>query len=141
MSQGFHDEDLFAASLRERFPEHADRVMAKSGLPIREKARSCPAQSLTHSFSQTSELVSTANPISSDAVLQCYQNTTTQAEITVEELVSAMRSLRHKKRLTQREFADQLGVSPRTLQDWEQERRLPSGPAKALLQQRLKEAL
>ena len=35
--------------------------------------------------------------------------------------------------LSQSEFAGLLGVSVRTLQDWEQGRRVPSGPARALL--------
>lgn len=35
--------------------------------------------------------------------------------------------------MTQPEFAALLGVSLRTLQDWEQERREPSGAAKTLL--------
>ncbi len=34
---------------------------------------------------------------------------------------------------TQREFAMMIGVSIRTLQNWEQGRRQPEGPAKALL--------
>lgn len=40
---------------------------------------------------------------------------------------------RFKLGLTQPEFAEMLGVSVRTLQDWEQGRRQPSGAAKALL--------
>ena len=36
--------------------------------------------------------------------------------------------------LSQHEFAALLGVSPRTLQDWEQGRRAPTGAAKTLLQ-------
>lgn len=36
-------------------------------------------------------------------------------------------------RLTQARFADLLGISKRTLQDWEQGRREPSGAAKTLL--------
>lgn len=35
--------------------------------------------------------------------------------------------------LNQTEFALLIGVSPRTLQNWEQKRREPEGPAKALL--------
>ncbi|MBT9560071.1 MAG: helix-turn-helix domain-containing protein [Myxococcales bacterium] len=35
--------------------------------------------------------------------------------------------------LTQREFAAALGISIRTLQGWEQDRRRPDGPALALL--------
>lgn len=41
---------------------------------------------------------------------------------------------RGKTGLTQREFAKVLHVSPRTLQEWEQGRRKPSGPAKALIE-------
>jgi putative transcriptional regulator len=40
---------------------------------------------------------------------------------------------RAKSGLSQQEFATLLGVSPRTLQDWEQGRREPTGAAKTLL--------
>ena len=40
---------------------------------------------------------------------------------------------REKVGLSQSEFAILLGVSVRTLQEWEQGRRAPSGPARALL--------
>lgn len=43
--------------------------------------------------------------------------------------------LRQRLKLTQHEFAAHLGISVRTLQDWEQGRRQPSGPGKALLLQ------
>ncbi len=35
--------------------------------------------------------------------------------------------------LTQREFAERIGVSKRTLENWEQGRRVPQGPARVLL--------
>lgn len=41
--------------------------------------------------------------------------------------------IRSKLHLTQSAFAGFLGVSKRTLQDWEQGRRSPQGPAIALL--------
>ena len=36
--------------------------------------------------------------------------------------------------LSQSQFADLIGVSVKTLQNWEQDRRRPTGPAAALLQ-------
>lgn len=47
--------------------------------------------------------------------------------------VSQATEARLKLELSQAEFAEMLGVSVRTLQDWEQGRRQPSGAAKALL--------
>lgn len=41
--------------------------------------------------------------------------------------------IRSKLNLSQSTFASMMGVSLRTVQDWEQGRRVPSGPAKALL--------
>jgi putative transcriptional regulator len=41
--------------------------------------------------------------------------------------------IRAKVGLSQSEFARLLGVSVRTLQEWEQGRRAPSGPARTLL--------
>jgi putative transcriptional regulator len=47
--------------------------------------------------------------------------------------IPGVRSIRDKTGLSQAKFAALLGVSVRTLQDWEQERRVPSGAAKTLL--------
>ncbi len=44
-----------------------------------------------------------------------------------------VRELREQTKLTQTDFARMIGVSVRTLQNWEQGRREPEGPAKALL--------
>ena len=43
------------------------------------------------------------------------------------------RAIRTKLKLSQSAFAGLMGVSLRTVQDWEQGRRKPSGPAIALL--------
>jgi putative transcriptional regulator len=46
---------------------------------------------------------------------------------------SRIRAIRERTKLSQSEFARLVGVSVKTLQNWEQERRKPSGPAAALL--------
>ena len=45
----------------------------------------------------------------------------------------SIREIREKTGLSQTRFATLLGVSVRTLQDWEQGRRAPSGAARTLL--------
>ena len=47
--------------------------------------------------------------------------------------VSAITEARTRSGLSQAQFAEVLGVSTRTLQEWEQGRRQPSGAARALL--------
>ncbi len=47
--------------------------------------------------------------------------------------VSPPKIIREKLKLSQAAFASLLGVSSRTIQDWEQGRRQPQGPAKSLL--------
>lgn len=44
-----------------------------------------------------------------------------------------VKALRERLGLTQNQFSGMMGVSIRTLQNWEQGRREPEGPAKALL--------
>ena len=45
----------------------------------------------------------------------------------------AVRELRRRARLTQMEFASRLGVPVETIRNWEQGKRMPRGPARALL--------
>ena len=45
----------------------------------------------------------------------------------------AVRDLRRRARLTQIEFAARLGVPVETIRNWEQGKRVPRGPARALL--------
>ncbi len=46
---------------------------------------------------------------------------------------SGIRAIRERTSLSQSEFAHLIGVSVKTLQNWEQDRRHPTGPAAALL--------
>ena len=46
---------------------------------------------------------------------------------------SGIRAIRERTSLSQSEFAHLMGVSVKTLQNWEQDRRHPTGPAGALL--------
>ena len=45
----------------------------------------------------------------------------------------AVRDLRRRARLTQQQFAARLGVPVETIRNWEQGKRVPRGPARALL--------
>jgi putative transcriptional regulator len=45
----------------------------------------------------------------------------------------AVRDLRRRAQLTQTEFAAKLGVPVETIRNWEQGKRAPRGPARALL--------
>jgi putative transcriptional regulator len=45
----------------------------------------------------------------------------------------AVRDLRRRARLTQQQFAARLGVPVETIRNWEQGKRMPRGPARALL--------
>ncbi len=44
-----------------------------------------------------------------------------------------VRAIRERVSLSQTKFAELIGVSVKTLQNWEQDRRRPTGPAAALL--------
>jgi putative transcriptional regulator len=46
---------------------------------------------------------------------------------------AGVRAIREETKLSQNEFASLMGVSVKTLQNWEQDRRRPTGPAAALL--------
>ncbi|HEU0083278.1 MAG TPA: helix-turn-helix domain-containing protein [Bradyrhizobium sp.] len=51
----------------------------------------------------------------------------------VDSAPPAVRELRRRARLTQIEFAARLGVPVETIRNWEQGKRMPRGPARALL--------
>jgi putative transcriptional regulator len=56
------------------------------------------------------------------------------AETSVPALAAPeVRGLRQRSRLTQIEFAARLGVPVETIRNWEQGKRMPRGPARALL--------
>lgn len=52
---------------------------------------------------------------------------------TTEISVPSVRSIREAAQISQSQFAKLIGVNLRTLQNWEQERTKPTGPARALL--------
>ena len=58
-----------------------------------------------------------------------------QVELRVRQLSepSSPQNIRKKLALSQSAFAGMMGVSLRTIQEWEQGRRNPSGPARSLL--------
>jgi len=45
-----------------------------------------------------------------------------------------VKAIRAKLGVSQEEFASLLGISVRTLENWEQKRRIPKGPARVLLE-------
>ena len=49
------------------------------------------------------------------------------------DALPTVRDLRRRVRLTQLEFASRLGVPVETIRNWEQGKRMPRGPARALL--------
>jgi putative transcriptional regulator len=81
----------------------------------------------------------------SDSELEAWETSrdiATELEISVREMladqgteipISPVVSARMKSGLSQARFATLLGVSVRTLQEWEQGRRHPSGAAKTLI--------
>jgi len=62
-----------------------------------------------------------------------HKNGNMQLRVTELSEPSPPKVIRAKLKLSQSAFAGLLGVSMRTLQDWEQGRRAPQGPAVALL--------
>src|SRR5450830_1667445 len=56
-----------------------------------------------------------------------------QGKVVAQVEVPAVTQARMKSGLSQAQFSQLLGVSVRTLQDWEQGRRQPSGAARTLL--------
>jgi putative transcriptional regulator len=53
--------------------------------------------------------------------------------VPAETATTTVRDLRRRARLTQMEFAARLGVPVETIRNWEQGKRMPRGPARALL--------
>lgn len=65
--------------------------------------------------------------------IQQYKKGTVQLKTTALSEPSPPQVIRSKLKMSQSAFAGLLGISIRTLQDWEQGRREPPGPAVALL--------
>ncbi len=65
--------------------------------------------------------------------IQRYKKGEIQLEVRILTDPSPTQDIRKKLQLSQSSFASLMGVSIRTIQDWEQGRRSPKGPAKSLL--------
>jgi len=63
----------------------------------------------------------------------CIAPAMTEAAPAEAVTLPVVRELRRRARLTQLEFAARLGVPVETIRNWEQGKRLPRGPARALL--------
>lgn len=64
----------------------------------------------------------------------CHMRGETVAGLRVQEFPEPdVRAIRERTGLSQRRFAYLIGVKPKTLQNWEQQRVRPAGPARALL--------
>ena len=72
-----------------------------------------------------------AMPVAAPATTSVAPATTTVAPAIPTS--PAVRDLRRRARLTQQEFAARLGVPVETIRNWEQGKRMPRGPARALL--------
>jgi len=92
----------------------------------------------TTSVARATTTVARATTTVARATTTVARATTTVARATTtvapEMAISpAVRDLRRRARLTQQEFAARLGVPVETIRNWEQGKRMPRGPARALL--------
>ena len=79
---------------------------------------------------QPSSRVAAIVPVSTSAV---HQDCATQPGVRDLGREPGVRDLRRRAQLTQLEFAARLGVPVETIRNWEQGKRMPRGPARALL--------
>jgi putative transcriptional regulator len=62
-----------------------------------------------------------------------HQRGEVEAEQAFEYAEPDVKAIREATQLSQPEFARLIGITPRTLQNWERQRVRPTGPARALL--------
>lgn len=73
-------------------------------------------------------------PATPGLVLEAAKASAATPDVTSETpALPAVRDLRRRAQLTQTEFAARLGVPVETIRNWEQGKRAPRGPARALL--------
>lgn len=113
-----------------RVPPHRTHCLPATSWTAPQTSRAVTPRQMPNTQSQRSHehLAAQATPSDGTAMQS------TQA------LVRAACELRYQLRLTQCAFAERLGLNPRTWQEWEQGRRMPSGPGRVLLMQMLDKA-
>lgn len=104
------------------FPSPADPLLWSAAFPQAIATLSLPS-GVTHVTGPSEVAEAIPNKI----------HKTGQEKLLPSEIVTQACYLRRRLQLTQQAFAKQMGISSRTLQDWEQGRRQPNGPGRALL--------
>ena len=84
-------------------------------------------------FPLAPEAPSTVPAIAPVTTSVAHQDGATQPAVRDLGRETGVRDLRRRARLTQLEFAARLGVPVETIRNWEQGKRMPRGPARALL--------
>lgn len=132
--------DSFSDRWMRWFEEQNPHLKCNQGVP--STRADCKIALFPQARSQVPRDVSgippTANRLKEDASQAACNPMTlptpnTLASASIDRLINEAHALRLRLNMTQRAFAEQLGISPRTYQDWEQGRRPPQGPGCALL--------
>jgi len=99
-------------------------------MPFAAPARTAVAPATTTVAPATTTVALATTTVALATTTVALATTTVALEMATSPVV---RDLRRRARLTQQEFAARLGVPVETIRNWEQGKRMPRGPARALL--------